>query len=203
MSKLKNLQLEGVVKKGRIAVAGLLMGVLLTISAFAEEQFGFLPDSGAEILLKTLAACQKCDDLETLATAKRTEGKWKDYLSSRGALERLSEKQVKELSTYMAINFPLKKETSGNPMKADSLPKGGKEILLTNCMGCHSVAIVALSEKPEAAWWNVLLRTDHAPVLEKLGKVEAETLITYLANNMPVPAKDIPEDLRVPPPGQG
>ena len=181
----------------------ILSGILLASFGLAVETFTFLPDSGRDLLLKVVEHCKKCDDLATLATAKRTEGEWKDYLSSRGALEGLSEKQVKELSTYMAINFPLKKETSGSVMKVDSLPKGGKEILLTNCLGCHSVAIVTLSEKPEAAWWNVLMRTDHAPVLEKLGEVEANTLIAYLANNMPVPAKDIPEGLRVPSPGQG
>jgi len=198
-----SLEWEGFVSKGRIAVAGILMGVLVTLSALAEEQLGFLPNSGREIMLKVLGICQKCDDLATLARAKRTEGEWKGYLSSMGGLEGLNERQVKELITYLAINFPLKKEIPGNPKKADSLPKGGKEILLANCLGCHSVSIVALSEKPEAAWWNVLMRTDHAPVLEKLEEVEAKTLTAYLAINMPVPAKDIPEDLRVPSPGQG
>jgi mono/diheme cytochrome c family protein len=191
------------VSKRRIAVAGILLGALLTISAFAEEQLGFLPMSGREILLKVLGICQKCDVLATLAGAKKTEEEWKNYLSSKGGLEGLNERQVKELITYMAFNFPLRNPTSGSPMKADSLPKGGKEILLTNCLGCHSVSVVALSEKPEAAWWNVLMRTDHAPVLEKLDEVEAKTLIAYLAINMPVPAQDIPEDLRVPSPGQG
>ena len=82
----------------------------------------------------------------------------------------------------------------------DVLPKGGKQLLLENCAHCHSISIPALAEKTVIAWENHLTQKDHAAMPGSLKKSELNTLISYLAINMPVPEKEIPEELREPRP---
>ena len=192
-------------KKGSFVFLMILSGILLAGSPPAVETFKFLPDSGRDLLLKVLDHCKKCDDLDpaSWATTKRTSEEWKAYFTPKGVLGGLSEKQVKELTMYLAINLPLPEgQVPKNSKKLDFLPKGGKELLMEHCMSCHTVAAPCLVERPEAGWENLLERGDHITVLEKLKKSEAKTLTSYLAINMPIPEEEIPEDLRVPAPRQ-
>ena len=192
-------------KKGSFVFLMILSGILLAGSPPAVETFKFLPDSGRDLLLKVLDHCKQCDDLDpaSLATTKRTSEEWKAYFTPKGVLGGLSEKQVKELTMYLAINLPLPEgQVPKNSKKLDFLPKGGKELLMEHCMSCHTVAAPCLVERPEAGWENLLERGDHITVLEKLKKSEAKTLTSYLAINMPIPEEEIPEDLRVPAPRQ-
>lgn len=177
------------------------VGIALTISTIAQEQLAFVPDSGREILFKMANKFPKSEDLASLAASKKSPVEWKGYLAAKGMLTGLKEKQIEELITYMAINFPFTK-ISGTTIKTDDLPKGGKQILLDKCQGCHSISVVVLTEKPEVAWQNVMLRTDHAQITEELKEMEVNTLTAYLAINMPVPEKDVPKNLRVPSLGQ-
>jgi mono/diheme cytochrome c family protein len=191
------------VKKGSFVFLMILSGTLLASFVLANETFKFLPDSGRDLLLKVVDDCKKCDDLASLATTKRTSEEWKAYFTQKGVLGGLREKQVKELTAYLAINLPLPEgQVPKNPKKLDFLPKGGKELLMEHCMSCHTVAAPCLVERPEAGWENLLLRGDHISISEKLKKSEAKTLTSYLAINMPIPEEEIPEDLRVPAPRQ-
>jgi mono/diheme cytochrome c family protein len=178
------------------------VGIALSISAMAQDELAFVPDSGREILFKVANKFPKSEGLTSLAAAgKKTPAEWKGYLAAKGVLAGLKEKQIEELVTYIAINSPFPK-ISGTAIKTADLPIGGKQIVLDKCQGCHSISIVVLSEKPEVAWFNVLVRTDHAQVTEELKEIEVNTLTAYLAINMPVPEKDVPEDMRVPSLGQ-
>lgn len=198
-------QKEAEVRKGRFIFLMILSGTLLAGFALAVETFEFLPDSGRDLLLKVLDHCKKCDDLDpaSFATTKRTSEEWKAYFTQKGVLGGLSEKQVKELTTYLAINLPLpERQGTKNSKKLDFLPQGGKELLMEHCMSCHTVAAPCLVERPEAGWENLLLRGDHVSVFEKLKKPEVKTLTSYLAINMPILEDEIPEELRVPAPRQ-
>ena len=188
--------------KQKIA-AFVILGVLIIASlSFGKDEFAFLPDSGRELLIKVTGQCKTCDGWETLANAKRTEGEWKTYLGNKGALRGINDLQMKELTSYLAINFPMPKASiPKNPKKPDFIPKGGRAILMDNCMGCHLVTLPALSNhKNELGWRQLFTHADHAIVVSKMNEMQLRTLAAYLANNCPVPEETVPKELREPAP---
>jgi len=188
--------------KGKTA-ALVILGVWMIASlAFGKDEFAFLPDSGRELLIKVVGQCKTCDGWETLANAKRTEGEWKTYLTSKGALKGTKDSQVKELTSYLAINFPMPKASiPKNPKKPDFIPSGGREILMDHCMDCHLVTLPALStHKNELGWRQLFTHADHAIVISKMNEIQLKTLAAYLANNCPVPEETVPKELREPAP---
>jgi len=187
---------------GKWRTAGIIIGsILLCVAAQGQEEYRFLPDSGREILMGVLDRCIKCAPVATLAEARRSPEEWTSYFAEREGPGGLDGRQVKELTTYLAINFPISlRDIPARAKMVDFLPKGGKQLLLENCAHCHSLSIPALAEKTDIAWGNHLTQKDHAAILGRLKESELNTLTSYLAINMPVPEKEIPEELREPRP---
>jgi len=187
----------------RLIAAFAILAVLIIASlAFGKDEFAFLPDSGRGLLIKVIGQCKTCDGWETLANDKRTAGEWKTYLANKGALKGINDSQLKELTSYLAINFPMPKASiPKNPKKPDFIPRGGREILLNNCMDCHLVSLPALStHKNELGWRQLFTHADHAIVVSKMNETQLKTLAAYLANNCPVPEETVPKELREPAP---
>jgi len=179
-----------------------LLGFIFPGFAFSKDEFAFLPDSGYELLLKVLDQCKKCDSVGTLAAAKRTPGQWKAYFAEQGALKGLNEQQGRELTSYLAINFPMpKKKIPPNPKKPDFIPMGGKQLLLETCMSCHLVTLpVLILHKDELGWRQLFTHSDHLVAVSKMDENQLKTLAAYLANNFPISEEKVPEALREPAP---
>jgi hypothetical protein len=188
--------------KLKIAAWLVLLGFIFPGFAFSKDEFAFLPDSGYELLLKALDKCKKCDSVATLASTKRTPGEWKAYFANQGALKGFDEAQVKELTSYLAINFPIpQKKITANPKKPDFIPMGGRQLLLEKCMSCHLVTLpVLILHKNELGWRQLFTHSDHLVAVSKMDENQLKTLAAYLANNFPISEEKVPEALREPAP---
>lgn len=177
----------------------------------ADDKLAFVPKGGVQLLLEVKAKCANCDDLPTLATAKRSADDWQNYFTGKqstvtglsdaekrkGALATFTPKQIKTLVTYLSINLPLPRDKlPRDPARAQwesILPVDGRKLTLDKCMGCHSLATTLLIEGDLNAWGVILRKSDHANLAS--GQ-QLQELLNYLAINMPVPDSQIPDEFR-------
>lgn len=191
------------------AAAALALGGLVRA---ADDKLAFVPKGGAQLLLEVKAKCGNCDDLAALVTAKRTADDWLKYFTGRtstaaglseaekkkGALAGFTDKQIKTLVTYLAINLPLAKDkVPADPARArweNVLPVDGRKLTLDRCMGCHSLATTLLIEGDLNAWGVIMRKSDHVNL--GMNAQQLQELLNYLAINMPVPDDQIPDEFR-------
>lgn len=184
--------------------------------ALAQDQYDWMPDGGQALLMTTLDHCADCDDLKTLMQVDRSQEEWKTYFTERastredlseeeqqkGALAGLEEPKINTLTTYLSFNFPIPDEDIPDELPEDAtevLPPDGRDLTIDYCGSCHSLAVPVNQDKEYVAWWNVVSGGSHQGI--ELNETELETLAHYLANNMPVPKDQLPEELEELPPG--
>lgn len=197
-------------------VAPLLIVCLLGFATWAIQQYpDWVPDGGHALLNTTLENCADCDDLPTLMQADRTQKEWQEYFVNRestkedlseeekekGAFAGLEEAQIKTLIDYLSVNFPRPEDEipeESPESLSEVLPSDGQQIFANTCSGCHSIAVPLNADFSFEGWSNVMSR--HT---ERIGfsDREQQTMVHYLANNMPVPDDELPEDLSETPPG--
>ena len=179
----------------RPTVVGFLTFALMLAPTVAvtQEDFGFMP-KGGKALLQTIAP--NADTLRAIGSAKRSEGEWHDWIAARKTS--LADRDVDELSAYLAINTPLKE---GLPAAGDAatlvaaFPADGRELAWNQCQSCHSLFSGYLMQNRDVQGWrSIFLSPFHREI--KLTAQERETFARYSAYNMPMKAEDVPSDLR-------
>ena len=196
-------------------ILALLAGMTLTALtlAWAADDFPWLPRGGCQNLVEVLNTCIGCDP-KTVLTSQMTQDQWRDYFvkkqtslknataeqKKRGALAGLSSNQATDLTAYLAYNMPIKKLPSDlKKIDCKDLPLDGRRYLLEKCSLCHPIGPVLTQERDVAAWKSAYAFPPHPEL--KLTEVELNTLIYYLANNMPIPREKIPKELQAELPG--
>lgn len=213
-------------KKLRIVVPLLIVAVLVAfaLAQEEEEEWAWVPAGGCTLLFEALEDCTTCDDIVSIVTSERTQEEWKEYFegqesarengdedeegeeTGKGALRGFTEQQINTLLDYLAINMPVAKdELPEDPAEIDCsvLPVEGKKLTLQYCLSCHPMSVVAYEDRDLDGWMVLLEGRTHSQVLEAnaLTEKQIQELAHYLANNMPIPEEDIPEEHRGLPPG--
>ncbi len=198
-----------------IAIGGMMILFGLGI-ARGEEDFPWLPQGECQNLLGTLTTCSNCDPITSLVTMKKSQEEWRTYFTKKkstrknltpelqklGALAGLSKRQADALTYYLSINMPLAKgKVPSDPKKVTCsvLPVDGRTYLLEKCSLCHPIGPILTQQRDMNGWRSAYAFPPHPEL--KLTKVELETLVNYLANNMPLPLEIIPKELQAELPG--
>lgn len=198
-----------------IAMSGLVILFFLEI-AQGEEDFPWLPKGECQNLLGMLASCSNCDPITSLATMKKSQEEWRTYFTQKksnrknltpdqqkmGALAGYSKRQSDALTYYLSLNMPVAKgKLPSDPKKVNCsvLPLDGRTYLLEKCSLCHPIGPILTQQRDMSGWRSAYAFPPHPEL--KLTKVELETLVNYLANNMPLPLEVIPKELQAELPG--
>ena len=189
-------------KKLKILVPLAIVVAFFVSLAMAQDQFEFMPKGGSMLLLEVLDS-SSTDDIVSVVTAKRTQEEWEAYFTDQeSALKDLTEKEVKTLVAYLAINMPIpEEEIPKETEKIDwvtFLPSDGWLLTLETCMNCHGLDAALIEERELVGWGTLFGGHDH--VILPLTKQQWATLEYYLAINMPIPEEDIPEEMWGAPP---
>jgi hypothetical protein len=190
-------------KGGRIAILAVICTVLLFGMVMAQGYYDWMPKGGCLLLVETLDRCADCDDIQAILKAKRTQEEWKAFFQGKqGAFAGLTEKQVKTLVAYLAVNMPVAGVNLPEDQKkidCSALPLDGRIQTLESCTLCHPVGPALTQDKDIAGWRGLYGRTPHDEV--ELSQKAIETLSYYLFINTPMAMEEIPEEHRVELPG--
>lgn len=210
-------------KKLRIIIPLMIVSLLVVFALAQDEEedpWAWMPTGGCELMLDVVENCTDCDDLVTILAMDQDQEAWQAYFegkaSSRtneteeqvgeGALAGMTEQQVLTLNDYLAINLPVDAETLPEEpaeITCEVLPTTGKLLTLQYCLSCHPISVAAYEDRDYDGWMMLLDGRTHSQVLEGNDFTDAmtETMARWLANNMPIPEEDIPEEHRGLPPG--
>lgn len=190
----------------RVAKCALLLAACVLLEGVATSQgdlFAFMPEGGKSLLLELILGAETPADIMSPVTEKRSQPEWLQYLASNAqrlpAVSRFSDKQLKTLAAYLAINMPIVAPTlPGNADEAawrKVLPADGRDLALKNCQQCHSIYSGYLTQARDVQGWR---GTFDAPFHNgiQLSEKERETFASYSAINMPVPEESVPAALR-------
>lgn len=168
-----------------------------------EDLFAFMPKGGKSLLLELILSARTPASMMALVTEKKSQPEWLQYLASNAqrlpAVSGFSDKQLKTLAAYLAINMPIPvPDLPGNGDAAawrKVLPADGRELALKNCQHCHSIYSGYLTQARDVQGWR---GTFDAPFHNgiRLSEKERETFASYSAINIPVPEESIPAALR-------
>lgn len=180
------------------------MGFIFLFSApLLAKYYEWLPKGGTLLLEKVIKNYNGWEDLKTLLNSKKTEDEWILYFQSKpGALKDLTDKEVKTLASYLAYNIPNKKvkiPKNIKKFKFSKMPIDGQNLLLTKCSLCHPIGPPLMQDREVEGWRSAYHLPPHPQL--KLPQHELETLIHYLAYNLPLPIDVIPEELQAELPG--
>jgi hypothetical protein len=199
------VEAKEMIVKARTVSIFVVMGLMLFFGTVIAGggHFDWFPKGGCMLLLEAMENCDGWTELETIMKSKKSEEEWKAYFQSKkGALEGMTEKEVKTLAAYLAYNAPAKKiKVPKNPkkMKCSKLPQSGRILMLEKCSLCHPIGPPLKEDRDVEGWRSAYSFPPH-PQLQ-LSNTELETLIRFLAYNMPLPDEVIPEELKAELPG--
>jgi hypothetical protein len=162
----------------------------------AQEDPSFMPKGGKTLLIEMLGEGPKLDDLKAIMATKRSEEEWHGFLADRKAA--LSNRELRELSSYLAINTPWEKAPGVEATQSDlieALPADGRELAWSNCQSCHSLFSSHLTQERDVNGWRGMFSSPFHRGITMTAK-ERETFAAYSAINMPMKIEDVPEDLR-------
>lgn len=165
-----------------------LAAVTLGTGAFAQTDFGFMPDGGKGTLHRLVDAGRLV--VPELAARTASEDEWLSVV--READPSLDADAAATLASYLALNMPA--SLAEEPSVA-ALPMDGRELAVENCQFCHSFFTGYLVHDRDAEGWRAIFKSPfHAEL--PMTPVQRETFARYSAINMPVPIDKVPEDLR-------
>ncbi len=175
----------------------LCTGLAGAAPASGQETYDFMPKGGKTLLLEMLGQPPDAAALRGIATAKRDEQQWLQFLVAQEGP--MSERERRTLVDYLAVNMPVPvaeleaAERKGNPGLA--LPADGRELAWNHCQFCHSLFASHLTQDRDVQGWRGMFESPfHREI--KMSPVERETFARYSAVNMPMKIDDVPEDLR-------
>lgn len=173
-----------------VAVVVAALGMRLLVATVFADDFDFVPRGGAELLAEVLDGCAACEPLAVLASQEKTAEEWREYFAGHpDALQGLTETEIEELTNYLAVNFP-----AAGVQDVRGLPPDGRQLVLTHCMLCHSIAIAITQDRSLDRWREHRTIPPHDIVF--LTAQQWDTLAHYLTINTPVPLEEIPPVLR-------
>jgi hypothetical protein len=177
-----------------IAVAVALIGLW---PASAQEDFSFMPKGGKTLLLEVFGASPDAATLAEMSAAGRSEADWNEIVTARKT--GLSDKEVRTLAAYLALNMPLPPEALAAAAKAGDiatvLPPDGRELAWNGCQSCHSLFAGYLTQDRDLQGWQNLFQSPFHREL-KMTPPERDEFSHYAVINMPMKFEDVPEDLR-------
>lgn len=179
-------------QKWLISVA---LGILFFFVAPALSQldFGFMPKGGKTLLLEVLGSPPDQQELRKIVEARRSEAEWRDAMSARG--KALSERELRTLAAYLALNMPVPEATRARPDLAAALPRDGRELAWNECQFCHSLFTSHLTQdRSVQAWLNMFQSPFHRAM--KMTAQERDEFARYSTINMPMKVENVPKDLR-------
>lgn len=173
-----------------IALAAACLVAALAWAVAQDDRFAFMPAGGAQLVERALTSCDDCGDLERWSAAERSEEEWREFLQEGGALEELTEQEIATLTLYLATAFPM------DPPVADpaDLPLDGRTLVIFQCQACHSIATPLGEDREVEYWLQHRTRPPHDGF--DLDEKEWTHIAHYLAHNAPIPASEIPAELR-------
>jgi hypothetical protein len=184
---------------GRRARPLLAIVALLASGAAALSQLdpSFMPKGGKALLLELFGASDQSAELRNVLTSRRSEDEWGTALGERA--KKLSERERRTLTAYLAVNMPLQQEALGQVKQPGGLeqilPRDGRELAWYECQSCHSLFASHLTQdRSVQAWLNMFQSPFHRGL--KMSAQEREEFARYSAINMPMKTEDVPRDLR-------
>lgn len=167
--------------------------VVFTVAQAAGEDHGFMPKGGRALLLQMLGTPPKAEELREIAQARRTEPKWREFVSARG--KAMTEREQDTLAAYLAVNLPLAEVAFKRSDLPAALPPDGRDLAWNQCQFCHSLFTSYLTHIRDAQGWrNMFLSPFHREM--KMSAQEREEFARYSALNMPMKIDEVPADLR-------
>lgn len=161
--------------------------------ALSQLDYGFMPKGGKTLLLEVLGSPPDQQELRKIVEARRSEAEWRDAMSARG--KALSERELRTLAAYLAVNMPVPEATRARPDLAGALPRDGRELAWNECQFCHSLFTSHLTQDRNVqAWLNMFQSPFHRAM--KMTAQERDEFARYSAINMPMKIEDVPKDLR-------
>jgi len=188
--------------KKRIVALAVVCAVSLACVLAVADDFGWMPRGGCELLLTAAAIDNGANILKALKKKKTIE-EWKEYFElDAGISGALNGREREILAAYLSINFPAENinlSANAEELACADLPPDGKKLTLEKCSLCHPIAPIMTDERSVEGWRGVY---DLSPMPQSgLSEPEIETLIHYLAYSTPVPAENIPIEMKMPLPG--
>jgi hypothetical protein len=155
-----------------------------------------MPKGGKTLLIEMLGEGPKLDELKAIMAAARSEEEWRSFIADRKAA--LTNRELRELSSYLAINAPWEKAPGADVTQSDlikALPADGRELAWNNCQSCHSLFTSHLTQERDVNGWRGMFSSPFHRGIAMTAK-ERETFAAYSAINMPLKIEDVPPDLR-------
>ena len=169
---------------GRLILAA-LGAIAFALAQAAGEDNTFMPKGGRALLLDLLGVPPDQGELRAIATARRTEPEWRDFVAARG--KALTEREAATLAAYLAVNMPM--------AAGAELPRDGRDLAWHECQSCHALFSGYLMHRRSAqAWRNMFMSPFHREM--KMTAQEREEFARYSEINMPMKFEDVPEELR-------
>ncbi|MGO8915374.1 MAG: hypothetical protein ACLQJR_05650 [Stellaceae bacterium] len=185
------------VDASRLAATALALAVTGLLPAFAQEDFSFMPKGGKTLLLGVFGASPDPATLAEMTAAGRSEADWNEMVTTRKT--GLSDKAIRTLAAYLALNMPLPPAALDAAAKAGDiatvLPPDGRELAWNNCQSCHSLFTGYLTQDRDLQGWQNLFQAPFHRQL-KMSAKEREEFSHYAVINMPMKMEDVPEALR-------
>jgi len=183
--------------KGRWVPVMVCFALVLALPAWGQEGYEFMPKGGKTLLLQVLGSPPDMAELSRIAATKHTEEEWSGALAAHKAA--LSDKELRTLAAYLAVNMPLAEGVLEAAVKAgkigDALPPDGRELAWNQCQFCHSLFTGYLTQDRDLAAWQAEFQTPfHREIT--MTEQERETFSRYSAINMPMKIDDVPPELR-------
>lgn len=177
-----------------VVLGALLLG---SLPALAQEGYEFMPKGGKTLLLQLLGHPLDTAEFNKIAKTQHNAEEWQTSLTSRA--EDMSERELRTLAEYLAVNMPLAGKTQEAEETKDgivaALPTDGRELAVNYCQFCHSFFSGYLMVERDAQGWLGTFETPFHREVE-LTEKERETFARYSAINMPMKVENVPEDLR-------
>ena len=181
----------------RLVAIALAVALTCPFPAYAQEDFGFMPKGGKTLFLDAFGASPDPAVLAETAAVGRSEADWSELLAARKT--GLSDKELRTLAAYLAVNMPLAREALDAATKAGdiatALPPDGRELAWHRCQSCHSLFAGYLTQDRDLQGWQNIFQSPFHREL-KMSAEEREEFSHYSVINMPMKFEDVPEDLR-------
>ena len=185
---------------GLSRLKAVVIAVMLTgfPPALAEVlSFDFMPKGGKALFVDVFGAAPDAATLDEMTAPARGEADWSSFLAARGS--GLSDKELRTLSAYLAVNMPAKRDVLDAAAKAGdiatALPVDGRELAWNGCQGCHSLFAGYLTQDRDLQGWQNMFNSPFHREL-KMAPQERDEFSRYSTINMPMKFEDVPEDLR-------
>lgn len=180
----------------RLAGAILALSLACLMPARSQEDFGFMPKGGDQLLVQLLGHAAPAE-LRGLLSARRTAQEWQQVMQPHASA--LNEREQRTLAAYLATILPLPDAVVTRAVQpgrlSAALPPDGNALAWNNCQSCHSLfSGYLMQDRDRTGWLSVFQSPFHRAI--KLNQQEREAFAGYSAINMPMQRQDVPPDLR-------